>query len=84
MFLFSHHTRSHQGCSVASTEMWRVCLLYLSHSLQNVWRGSGKMVCFTYFDPLSKFFFHFRAVFWLYGNRVITLLSEPLDRLLCE
>ena len=42
------------------------------------------MVCLTYFGPVSQLFFHFGAVFWFYGNRVINLKSEPLDRLLCE
>ena len=42
------------------------------------------MVCLTVFDPVSQLFFPCQCVFWLYGNKVINLLSEPLNRLLCE
>ena len=63
---------SHQGCSA------------LSHSLWILGRGSGKMVYMTYFDPVSQLLFHFNAMFWLYGNRVINYKSEPFDKLLCE
>ena len=34
MPLFCHHTKSHQGSSVASVRIWGVCLLDLSHSLR--------------------------------------------------
>ena len=42
------------------------------------------MVCLTYFYPVYKGFFHFSAAFWLYPKKVINLLSERFDRLLCE
>ena len=84
MLLLCHHIKSHQGCSVVSVGMLGVCLLDLSHSLRIIWRGSGKMMCLTYFDSVSKLLFHFNAVFWSYGNRVINLQSEPLNRPLCE
>ena len=52
MILFCHHTESQQGWSIASVEMWGVCLLDLSHYLRIVWRGSGEMTCFTYFGSV--------------------------------
>ena len=79
MLLFCHHTKSHQGCFVASVGIWGLCLLDLSHSLRIIWRGSSMMVCLTCFDSVSQLFFHFNAVFWFYGNRDINLQSEPLD-----
>ena len=41
------------------------------------------MVCVSLTLCLN-FFFHFSAAFWLYGKRVINLLSKKFDRLLCE
>ena len=84
MLMFCHHTKSHQGCSVASVGMWRVYLLDLSCSLQIIRRRCDKIVCLTYFNSVSQLFFHFNAVSRLCWNRVIDLQSEPLDRLLCD
>ena len=84
MLLFCYHTKCHQYCSIVSMEIWGVCLQDFSHFLQIVWRSSVKMVCLTFFDPVSQRFFHVSAVFSFYKNRVINLLPEPLDRLLCE
>ena len=33
MFLLCHHTKSHQGSSVASVRMWGICLIDFSDSL---------------------------------------------------
>ena len=84
MLLFCHHAKSHQCCCVASMRIWGICLLNLSHFLRIVWRGSGEMVCFTYFGSLFQLFFHFDVMFWLYGSRVVNLKSESLNRHFCE
>ena len=79
------HTKFHQGCSVVSVRMWGVCLLDLSHSLQNdcmerLWWD--RVFYLLWFSVQT--FFHFNAVFWLYGNRIISLQTEALNRLLCD
>ena len=50
------HTKFHQGCSVVSVRMWGVCLLDLLCRMI-VWRGSGEIEYFTYFDSVFKLFF---------------------------
>ena len=87
MLLFCHHT-SLVGAAVLP--LWDVCLLNLSHSLwidgmERLWWNSAfYLLWFSVPTFLFVYFFHFNAVFWLYGNMVINLQSEPLNIFLCD